>query len=222
MKKLVFGLIATVFMFNFSLGQIKSSDFGKIHNELVTAYLNKNKDLNLNNVKMIDVVNEFIKNFESKYPNTITENDKKEIMEIFKNYSYALDFSYSEFLTKNKESLLKNGRISKNIYDFLVITNTENINFDAIKNEISKFQNMNNLLKSDVFAFEVANSIAISSNELWNTNNSHTQRRVNHCNGRIIISDTGAALCFLGAGPVSLIAGGLSSLITAYSDGHCR
>ena len=222
MKNVIFGIIATVFMFNLSFGQIKSSDFGKIHNELVLEYLNKNKDLDLKNIKMIDLVNEFIKNFEIKYPNAINDSDKKEILQIFKNYSYASDFSYSQLLKDNKEILLKNNKISKNIYDFLSNTDIKNVNLEIINKEISKYQNTNGISKSDVFAFEVANSIANSSSDLWNTSNPITQRRRNHCNGRIIISDTGAALCFFAVPGLSLVAGGISSLITAYSDGDCQ
>ena len=221
MKKLIFGLIATVFMLNLSWGQINSREFGKIHNELVLEYLNNNKDFDLNKVKMIDLINEFIKNFEIKHPNAITENDKKEILEIFKNYTYASEYTYSGFLKDNKDYLLKNNKISKNIYDFLSNTDTKNVNYELIKSEISKYQNTKGISNADIFAFEAANSVATSSNDLWNSNTTLAKAR-NHCNGRIIISDTGAALMWFAVPAVSLIAGACSSLITAYSDGHCQ
>ena len=209
-------------MFNVSWGQINSKDFGKIHNELVLEFLNNHKDFDLQKIKMVDLVDEFIKNFESKYPNAINDSDKREILQIFKNYSYASDFSYSKLLNDNKDLLLKNNKISKNIYDFLSNTDTKNVNFEIINNEISKYQSSNGITKSDTFAFEVANSVSNSSNELWNSVAVQSQRRRNHCNGRIIISDTGAALMWFAVPAVSLIAGGLSSLITAYSDGDCQ
>ena len=221
MKKLLFGLIATLFVINFSWGQIGSREFGKVHNELVLEYLKNNVSFDLNKVKMNDLINEFIRNFEIKYPNAISENDKKKVLEIFKNYTFASEFTYSGFLRENKDSLLKNNEISKNIYDFLSDTDSKNIDYELIKSEISNYQSIDGISSSDSFAFEVANSVANSSNDLWNSNTGSVMNR-NHCNGRIIISDTGAALMWFAVPAVSLIAGACSSLITAYADGHCR
>lgn len=211
---------------NLSFGQnsIKFNDYGFYHNELILlyskAYMNNNTDFS--KVSMNSIIEGMNLEIKKKYPTEFKDVDLNEVKNYYKNYDMADKYNFVENWDKNKTSYLSNGYLTKLGYEFIDSAIKNDLKYDDLLLKIQEIKRLKTLTDKDKIAFEVAESVLISSNELWNSNNSVALNKRNHCNGSIIVSDVGTAMMFAPAPYLSLFAGGFSSLMTAYTSNDCN
>lgn len=226
MKKVIFSLIATVFMGVSSVNaqSIKPSEYGFYHNEAIIlyskAYMDEKTDLS--KVSINSIAEGMKTELQKKYPTVFKNVDLAGVQEHYKNYSTVSSYDFVSDWNKNKALYLSKGYVTKLTYGFIDDAIKNDLDYKALSSKIEEISKNNVLSNEEKIAFEVAKSVLSSSYELWKSSNNVSTQKRNHCNGKIIISDVGAALMFAPAPYLSLIAGGISSLITAYSDGHCK
>lgn len=208
MKKLLFGLIATVF---FGLGvnaQIKAEDYGKYHNDLINHFNSLGKSIN--DYKTIDeFTNDFYSVSIEKYPEL--KNDDE-----FLNFkkSFYKDFSSVErtthFKIKVKELYISKS-ISKYTYDNLIKIIDSN-SYETALEIISEMEKSKNLKDAELNSIKAFKSVLISSNSLWNISGKKDNT------DEVIIADALGVIIWWYTGPFSAAAGAIYSVVI----NHCN
>jgi hypothetical protein len=212
MKKILFGLIATIF-FGF-LGNSQTfedfDNYGKLHNEYVTLFLNSGKKVsdykNLN-----DFANDYYDVVAKKYP--LIEKNKflTELNNVFLKEFYA---------NNNNATTLKNlikkmndeKKISKPVYDKLSLIIDSQDDYPKI-NELTEEILSLNLTDFERNSMRVFKSTLENSNTLWTNYSSKLKK-----GSMTIIGDCIGAFVFCYIPPLAALAGGSISLMVHNSD----
>lgn len=215
MKKVIFGLIATVFLSNLSVGQnidINNPDnYGAIHNEIVSSFKKAGKTVSQYSTKEL-FIEDIYKLSVSKYPQIENFNNVKGLSS-----NFFTDFKKPDFdtnLNQNITRLYQDKKISKILFDNLKIIIAEK-SFDKSIEIINNLEKVN-LDSNDKLALKIFKSVLISSNQYWSSTSSTA--RIKYC--REIADGLGALIWFY-SGPFSIVAGVVYS-IAVEEGGGCN
>lgn len=224
MKKLIFGLIATVLFSISGSSQIKPSDYGFYHNEAIKLYNEKYLKGDINNLSKTNfekMTNDMLELMKEKYPNEFKNVNTSQLKNHF-DYSLSLDkYDFSLNWKKNKEDYIKKGYITQKISYLIDDITINGKDYNDIVKIITIFKSENTLTERETNSVLVFESVLLASNNLWTESNIFNKTKKNPCTPRVLISDAGVTVCTWYFGPLSAIAGAASSLITYYSDPDC-
>lgn len=202
--------------------RIINSDYGFYHNEAIRLYVERYPDRNIETESFNSILQDMAEIMEDNYPDKFSDIDISTVLPYFDNYSLANLYDFEEFWVLHKQNFIAQERFSIYVADFIDdIISSEN-DYAEIKIKLSVLKNNNGLTNRDRTCLEVFESVLDSSDELWFGNNSPLQKSNSskRCNQQIIISDAGASLMWCWNPAIAVIAGAVSSLITA-STGDC-
>ena len=217
MKKVIFGLIATVLFLNLSSGQntISYKEYGFYHNEALLEFTKKHGE---NQKDVSFIVDESIKLMQIKYPNIFKDTDGSEIKKLFEVQS-ANEFDYKKIWNSNKETFYKNNKISERVGDLIDKIVNNNSSYDEAIGLMNNFEKSNKLTLEETNGLIAVKSVLISSNEYWNqAKSSGTTEERHRAGSATLIADFAGAGMFMFAGPVAAICGFACSYITHQSD----
>lgn len=204
--------------------------FGFYHNEAIELY-NKSFDNNKQDISKMPLdllIKNMITSLKKKYPVEFKDVDSKQVLDVYKEYKLVGDYNFVDNWKKNKDNYLQKGYVSKLTYDFIDDIVTNNDDFDTIIKKLKVVKNSEKLKSKNLKEYskdsrqlEIFESVLRSSNELWSGSTTNKVfKKPNYCNQQIIISDAATTLIFGAAGPFSVFAGAVSSLVTS-SSGDC-
>lgn len=211
MKKLLFGLIATVMLTNLTFGQstIKFSDYGFYHNEVLTEFTKKYGE----NQKDIDfVIDESIVLMKIKYPELFNDIDGLTIKKMFA-VKNANDFDYKKIWNSNKEALYSNKVITKKIGDLINAIIEKNYSYEQAISAMDDFKRSNKLTSDESNCLTAIRSVLVSSNQYWNST-AGKQR----AGSATLIADFAGLAMFGWGGPVAVVASFGMSYLTHQND----
>jgi len=223
MKKLLFGLIATVTVTNLSFCQteIQISDYGKIHNEIIELYY-KNYGTDFKNVDFKTLLSNELNLMQNAHPDLFEGVDITDLNNSFAIFKSINEFDFLLFWNNYKSKIMQEKEMSSIMIEFMNDISKNNYDYQSLKSKIEKLKNNTNLSENDTKSIAIFSNILESSNDLWSnqTFNSNLSRG-NCCNDRIILMDCAGGLMFLAAGPVALLNSAACSLAGAHS-GCCN
>ncbi|MFZ4105917.1 hypothetical protein [Flavobacterium sp.] len=208
MKKLVFGLIATVMMSSNSfsqktiLGNFTATEIGYYHNQVLNI-LSKNDLLNGSPEKIKELLSAELPKIDKRFM-------KSDIVESVDNLYLNTNFNTDLLINKNlldyQANVLNvcenNKTISTNVKD-LIITNSKDI--ININRAIDSAVKSNFFSQNDKVYLQAYQSIYNNSNEYWNSNGSTGKWQA-------YAADAVAGICGLYGGPVwSIVQGAIVS-----------
>ena len=210
MKKILFGLIATVMFANVCKAQENAKNqydyIGKIHNEVILEYLKQNTQPNLSIEEILNKVKPVILNnqsYKSKFGlaySGLTETQIKQYMpDVANNFKNLID---NQNLSSDCKLLLN--ELMDNI--------SSSQNYNAIYNYVIVFENTvinSNLSNSEKQIILCSSSVARYSSFLWfvidpKTNNSHSAARFHWWS---VLADVAGGVLGSGGGPAGTAAG---------------
>ena len=209
MKKLVFGLIATV-MFGFvgsAQNEIKLSDYGFYHNEFLSMYFSNYKlteEMNINTF-----IDHSIALAKQKYSGKFENVDLKKLKGIFAGQTIK-DFDYLKIWNNRKAELLSQNLLSPPIIQFIDDVNTNNYTIDEAIKLVTVLQNSKTISTSDANALIIGKSVMIASHNYWTSNGTNTTNEFTPKE----VADFGCAIMFWECGPLALVAGFIGSGLT--------
>lgn len=214
MKKVIFGLIASVLFLNLSFGQntINFSEYGFYHNEALIEFTKKHGE-NQNDVSFI--VDESIKLMQIKYPNIFKDTNGSEIKELFAVKS-ANEFDYKIIWNTNKETFYENNRIPRRIGDLIDEIVNSDSSYDEAMELMTNFEKSNTLTSEETNGLIAIKSVLVSSNQYWSSK--ATMAKKHRPGSATLIADFAGAGMFMFTGPVSAICGFVCSYITHQND----
>ena len=223
MKKLLFGLIATIIVSNLSFAQevIKPSEYGFYHNEAVKVYNENYLQGNISKMNGKDakqVITDLLTLMKQKHPKQFENVKISEYLQYFETPAKG-NFDFFENWKNNKEIYIKNGFITKKVSLLLddVIANGKD--YKSIMNIVEVFKANNQLDENEKKCITVFQSVIENSNTLWYESNTFGKK--NPCTPRTIIADAATSAMFFYGGPFGILAGAASSLFVYYSDSSC-
>lgn len=209
MKKLLFGLIATIMLsvssFSQSYSNLKPEEYGKIHNEIVDLFEKSGKDFS----QYIDYKTFLVdlKNLvDNKYPNLVTNENINELYSKFVKDISKPDFNVN--FKENLERLYSKKTISTELYQGMKkIMESNSFNEKIlIINSLKKL----NLTQTELNSLIVYDSILHSSQQYWET------ARVTR-EDQIIAADALGGFIWFYTGPWAVLAAGAYSIAVAHS-----
>jgi hypothetical protein len=218
MRKVIFGLIATVLMVNLSWGQnnMNFNDYGYYHNEALSEFVLKHGQ---DQTRIDFILDEGLKLMIDKYPNIFSNASLKGVKEFF-NVNETKDFNFKNLWNNNKNIILKELKIPAEIYPLMDELINKEYDYETMIMKIQNFEKNEKLTNDGKNLIIVLKSVLISSNDYWNSyykKNSASLRR-HRPGSATLIADFMASGCFLFTGPVAAIAGFAASYITHQSD----
>lgn len=202
--------------------KIINSDYGFYHNEAIRLYVEQYPDRNIETESFNSILQDMAEIMEDNYPDEFSDIDINTILPYFDDYNSADLYNFEEFWNLYKQDFIDQERFSIYVADFIDDIILSENDYDEIKAKLNVLKSNNELTDRDMTCLEVFESVLDSSNELWFSNNSPLQKSSSskRCNQQIIISDAGASLMWCWNPAIAVIAGAVSSLITA-STGDC-
>lgn len=225
MKNLLFSIISIVLSTaSYAQKEIKPSEIGLYHNEAIKLYAEKyiNTNSNLSGFTIETVTKGMLSELKDKYPDEFKNADVKDVLEYYRDYKTISDYDFQKNWEKNKFNYKSKGYLSELTFNLIDESVKNNYDVEKLSLVIKEVKASSKLSDKDKLSLEVAESVLNSSNELWITSKYNMKsKRKNWCNQQIIISDAATSLMFFASGPLSIIAGAVSSLVTA-STGDCN
>lgn len=206
MKKLLFGIIATV-LFSFTGNaqkEIKLVDYGPYHNHILTIYFSK---FNLKDEASLNIaLDHLISIAINEYPGQFDNIDIPRIKNIFLNQTIN-GFDYFKIWNNRKNILLKEKLISQNIVQLMDDSYSGKYTYEKLLETVTAMQSLKTTNTNDANALTVLKSVLISSHNFWISNGTNTSNRLSTKD----LADIGGALMFFESGPLSILAGAACS-----------
>lgn len=207
MKKLLFGLIATVMFGNLSFGQeeIKLTDYGKYHNELLSLYFSKYS------IADEESTDTFFDNLmgltKEKYPGKFDKVDVNELKSIFGRQK-IINVDLTQIWNIRKKELENEKLLSPMIIQFADDIVEGKYSTSQVQEMILKLKNSKSISENDKNALIVLNSVLTDSQRYWASTSSDS----NHSYGKWKISerelaDALGAFVWCYSGPMCVIMG---------------
>lgn len=179
MKKLLFGLLATVAFLSNSFGQnnefLKSELYGKYHNEFLKIYYEKYSNVKDKDFKIM--FNDILSEFEKKYPDLISAQEKefyaKRVDEIFGSNTKLTNLNFNDIFNRAAKKYY-----SPKLQEFLIDILNKNESPDIITDKISILKNDKTLSIIDLEEVKKFESVYISSQLYWENDFSNTENVV--------------------------------------------
>ena len=213
MKKLLFGLIATVMLSNLSFGQnqLNISDYGKLHNICIESYYKKyGTDIKDTNIK--EMLNNQLLIMQAQYPEQFKNLDINDLYNYFAPFNSVKDFNLSVMWGNYKSKIMKKGDIPIGIIDLMDDLTKNTYDYDTVVLKVQTLKKDPSLNDTDIKRLNIFLNVLESSNQLWN---SKTGKRDVPCRYSTIICDAGGSLMFFYCGPLSIVCGACCSLCDA-------
>jgi hypothetical protein len=220
MKKLVFGLIATVMLSVCSFGQ-KSENFeeyGMLHNDCVNLFLSSGKSIS-DYKNLDDFAKDYYKMVLEKFP-SIGFTEEEFLVEFKKTFLDSFNESGSSRIAFENQllKLYDEKMITMPFYKTVIeIMNSEG-EYNKILNLIDEIQKteLNDYEKKSIGIFK---SVFESSNSLWTNYNGSSSKLKD--GSWTIIGDAVGALVFCYIPPLAAVAAGGISLMVHNCKPHC-
>jgi hypothetical protein len=215
MKKILFGLIATVMFTGLSFGQsvIKFSDYGLYHNEVLTDFSTKYGE----NQKDVDfIIDEGLKIMQIKHPELFKNVDVLLIKRLFvvKNTN---EFDFKKIWNTNKGNLSQNNIPLKVVGLIDEIVNND-LQYDEAIAKMDNFEKTNKLNSEEFNSLVAIRSVLVASNQYWNSVLAKNGSAKPKPGSKTLIADFAGAAMFCFTGPVAAICGFACSYITHQND----
>ncbi|UPQ80365.1 hypothetical protein M0M57_05880 [Flavobacterium azooxidireducens] len=223
MKKVFFSLVFLNVFLSIAQKEIKFSEYGFYHNEVIRLYNEKflKGDIEkISNITVEEMTKVMLELMKGKYPEEFKNITTEQLKNYFDSSTTVSNYDFYLKWKLNKNDYLKKGYLSQKIINLIDDIAINGKDYKSINNIIISFKSKNNLTEKELNNLIVFESVLKESNNLWSQGTTLRGGK-NPCTPRTIVSDAGATLCTWYFGPLSVIAGAASSLITYYSDSNC-
>jgi hypothetical protein len=191
MKKLVFGLIATVMISALSFGQseVKFSDYGFYHNEGLRLY---NKQFDINNEKDLNsALDNMAKVLEENYPEKFSNLDVAKLKTLYEGYT-TKNVNVNKIWNDRKEVMYEEKTLPHEIGNLMDSLLSGNVSYEDALVSINDLKKNENLTAKNINTLVIMESILKSSYSYWTLNSyrsPHGAAFADLC-GAIIFSET--------------------------------
>lgn len=200
--------------------ELKVSDYGKIHNEIITLY-HKEYGYDLENVRFETILRNELTLMQNKYPEYFNDINIDESINSFRIFNTTQDLDFSLYWKNYKTKIMKKGEMSPIIISFIDDISKNNYNYQTLKSKVEDIKYNFKLNENEIKQLAIFTSVLESSNQLWNINSNSNLKSGSCCNNRVILMDAAGTLMFLATGPIATINGAACSLAAANS-GCCN
>ncbi len=200
-----------------STNQIIAKEYGFYHNEALKSYYDyykkksgkKSEATDILNQDVLVLINDMTLAIQEKYPKLFAEIDLEVLKSSFSSFEKGRDYDFEVHWQQMTTQKRFETRLEPELISLVNESLDRNYDFETILNKLDQMD-----VESD--NKDVFKSVLIGSNDLWFGEKSRSYKGV--CSQRTIIADAGTSLILVASGPLSIIGGAISSLIT---DASC-